>query len=114
MVLQRAPNDAVRDKANAVMYRIGSSLLKQTRASQIDDKEDKSGRRKDILSLLARANAMETEAQQITDDDILSRAYKPVLNQCILLNMLSEIPTFLIAGHESSRCIPPFFFEFNS
>jgi cytochrome P450 len=101
MGFQPAQNDAVRDKANAVMYRIGSGLLKQIRASQTD----KSARRKDILSLLTRANAMETKAHQITDEEIMSRAYKPALNRCILLNMLSEIPTFLIAGHETTRCM---------
>jgi cytochrome P450 len=87
------------------MHRIGSDLVEQTRASQAKDKEGKLARRKDILSLLTRANTMETEAQQITDEDMIARAYRPALNRCILLNMLSEIPTFLIAGHETTRCM---------
>jgi hypothetical protein len=54
---------------------------------------------------------METEAQQITDEEIMSRAYKPALNRRILLNMLSEIPTFLVAGHETTRCVLLSFFS---
>ena len=74
---QPAPNDAARNMANSVMKRIGTSLVKETKASLVNDKAAK---RKDILSLLARANTMETDAQQITDEDIMSRAYKPILN----------------------------------
>jgi hypothetical protein len=81
MGLQPAPNDAVRDKANAVMNRIGTGLLKQTKASLADDKANsKSSRRKDILSLLARANAMEEEAQRITDQDMMARGYRLILD----------------------------------
>ena len=84
MGLQPAPNDAVRDKATAVMNRIGTGLLKQTKASLADDKANsKSSRRKDILSLLARANAMEEEAHRITDEDIMARAYRLILDWCI-------------------------------
>ncbi|KAF8802404.1 cytochrome P450 [Phlegmacium glaucopus] len=82
-----APNDAERKKASSVMGRIGSDLLKQSKASHEDDKRNKSSGRKDILSLLVQANAMQDlpEAQRMSDEDVLAR-----------------IPTFLIAGHETT------------
>ena len=71
--LQPAPNDAVSQKASAVMNRIGTELLKQS-------KGDKLSKSKDILSVLARANTMEEEAHQMKDEDVISRAYKPILD----------------------------------
>ena len=71
--LQPAPNDAVRSKAAAVMRRIGTGLLKQT-------KGDKSQDRKNVLSVLIRANTMEEKAHQMKDEDVLSRAYKFILD----------------------------------
>ena len=74
--LQPAPNDAVRRKAAAVLNRIGTGLLQQSKAN-------KSSHRKDILSVLAQANSMEQEAHQMKDEDVMSRAYKPILDWCI-------------------------------
>ena len=55
------------------MDRIGTGLLKQS-------KSDKSTSltRKDILSVLVQANSMEDQAHQMSEKDVLSRAYKPV------------------------------------
>ena len=80
--LQRAPNDDARDKANAVMRRIGMGLLKQI-------KSDKSSTRKDILSVLAQANTMEEKAHQMSDGDVLSRVYKLILEWCLYLHPLT-------------------------
>ena len=66
--LQPAPNDAVSVRAKAVMNGIGTKLLKQS-------KGDKSSHRKDVLSVLAQVNTMEEEAHQMTDEDVMSRAY---------------------------------------
>ena len=66
--LQPAPNDDARRKAKAALNRIGTGLLKQS-------KGDGSSARKDILSVLAQANTMEEKAHQMSDSDILSRAY---------------------------------------
>ena len=60
--LQPAPNDDVRHKAAAVMNRIGTGLLKQS-------KGDKSSHRKDILSVLAHANTMLEETHQMKDEE---------------------------------------------
>ena len=74
--LQPAPNDTVRKKAAAVMKRIGTGLLKQSRG-------DKSSQRRDILSVLAQANTMEDKAHQMKDEDVMSRVYKLILDWCI-------------------------------
>ena len=55
------------------MRRIGTGLLKQT-------KGDKSPDRKNVLSVLIRANTMEEKAHQMKDEDVLSRAYKFILD----------------------------------
>ena len=57
------------------MTRIGTGLLKETRASQEDSK---SSIRKDVLSLLVQANTMQgiPKAQRMKDEDIIARAYK--------------------------------------
>ena len=72
---QPAPNDAVWEKAVAVMNRIGARLLKES-------KGDKSSHRKDILSVLAQVNTMEEKANQMKDEDVMSREYKPILHWC--------------------------------
>ena len=65
------------------MNRIGTGLLKQS-------KVDKSSHRKDILSLLAQANSMEDEAHQMSDEDVMSRAYIPILDWYIYLYTLRD------------------------
>ena len=54
------------------MNRIGTGLLQQ---SKVD-----SFQRKDVLSILAQANSMEEKAHQMNDEDVKSRAYKPILD----------------------------------
>ena len=78
------------------MNRIGTGLLKQSK--------DKSSHRKDVLSVLAQVNTMEEKAHQMKDEDVLSRAYN-TLWTAVFTHILSEIPTFIIAGHETTRYI---------
>ena len=78
------------------MNRIGTGLLEQS-------KDVKSFQRKDVLSILAQVNSMEEKAHQMKDEDVMSRAYKPILDWYIYSYTLSEIPTFVIAGHETTR-----------
>ena len=54
------------------MNRIGTDLLKQSKASHEDKK---SSGRKDILSLLVQANTMEDLHGRMTDEDVLDRVY---------------------------------------
>lgn len=62
------------------MKRIGSDLLKQSRASY---EGNKSSGRKDILSLLVQANTLEDLPGRMTDEDVLDRAYEFNLDQTI-------------------------------
>jgi hypothetical protein len=80
------------------MNRIGTELLKQS-------KGDKSSYRKDVLSVLVQANSMEEKAHQMKDEDVVSRAYEPILNWCIYSGIIftAEIATFIAAGHETTR-----------
>ena len=79
------------------MDRIGTGLLKQS-------KSDKSSTRKDILSVLAQANSMEEKGHQMSEGDVLARAYKNHFGLVhIFIYSHSEIPTFIIAGHETTR-----------
>ena len=83
------------------MTRIGTGLLKETRASGEDSK---SSIKKDILSLLVRANTKCRPEARMKDGDIIARAYKLVLNLCVcvcLFNMSCRDPTLLIAGYET-------------
>ena len=76
MGLQSAPIDTETEKANAVMIRIGADLLNEAK----DDYESgKSSSRKDILSLLVRANDL-PEALRLKDENVVARAYKPILS----------------------------------
>ena len=81
--LQPEPKDDARCKASAVMNRIGKELLKQS-------KNEKSSTRKDILSVLAQANSMEEKAHQMSEEDVLSRSYKFILDWCIYLYTLTR------------------------
>ena len=84
------------------MKRIGTDLLKKS-------KDNKSSGRKDILSVLIQANTMEDLSGQMSDEDVLDRVYKLILDQSIYLTLLTEIPTFIIAGHETTRYTHLFF-----
>jgi hypothetical protein len=79
------------------MNRIGTGLLKEGSSG------DKSSHRKDILSVLAHANTMEEKVHQMNDEDVMSRACKLISDWVCFTHILSEIPTFIIAGHETTR-----------
>ena len=86
--------------ATSVMHRIGTGLLKES-------KGNKSSHRKDILSVLAQANTVDAKAHQMKDEDVMSRAYKFIFGLVLFTHILSEIPTFIIAGHETTRYTCP-------
>ena len=65
------------------MDRIGTGLLKQS-------KSDKSSTRKDILSVLAQANSMEEKGHQMSEGDVLARAYNIILDRCMYLYTLIQ------------------------
>ncbi|PFH52487.1 hypothetical protein AMATHDRAFT_74271 [Amanita thiersii Skay4041] len=81
---------ALRFLASQTMTRIGNQLIKDTKASIMakgEPVERKTWRRRDLLSLLLRAN-MATDlpdSQRMSDEDVLA-----------------QVPTFLVAGHETT------------
>ncbi|PPQ73604.1 hypothetical protein CVT24_008062 [Panaeolus cyanescens] len=84
------PGDAEAKIAFRNMFRISAELLRDTRArlqAESFDSASKGWRSRDMLSLLVRANAMPgiPEDQRLSDNDVLS-----------------QIPTFIIAGHETT------------
>jgi len=93
------------------MARIGTQLLRDSKAAMVADEEagdkfEKSAfKRRDLLSLLLRAN-MSTDlppSQRMTDDDVLARKYLRLRFQSLTwTNIISEVPTFLVAGHETT------------
>ncbi|KAF5350051.1 hypothetical protein D9756_009191 [Leucocoprinus leucothites] len=78
-----------RREARDTMDRIGSQLLKESKAAlqEVDGEKNDRFRRRDLLSLLLKAN-MSTEIpdhQRMSDEDVLA-----------------QVPTFLVAGHETT------------
>ena len=99
--LQPEPNEAVRIKAAAVMNRIGTGLLKQS-------KGNKTSHRKDILSLLAQANTMEEKAYQMKDEDVMSRAYKFILDwYCLLIHSQRSLLSSLLVMKQRGTYVHP-------
>ena len=90
------------------MSRIGADLLKQSKTFQ-DDKSGKSPSHRDILSLLIQANTMQDlpESQRMNDEDVVARTHELTLDWCIYSIYSAEIPTLLIAGHETTRHTHP-------
>lgn len=84
-----APGDAATEKARRTMCQIGSNLLADSKAAieQNKNTDRSSGKSKDLLSLLVRANTSTELAdnQRMSDEDVLA-----------------QVPTFLVAGHETT------------
>lgn len=80
----RTEQDAKAAEARKTMSRIGTQLLRESKASIHEKSEWKT---RDLLSLLVKSN-MDTdipEHQRMTDQDVLA-----------------QVPTFLVAGHETT------------
>ena len=86
------------------MQRVGQQLLNESKTALLGTGEKGDNwRARDLLSLLIRANMGSDldDSQRMTDFDVLSRMpfqISRVSNQCF-----SEIATFLVAGHETTR-----------
>lgn len=77
---------AIRE-ARATMDRIGKDLLNNAKRELLSEKSNESSGKagKDLLTLLVKSNMNEKEGQQMSDEDVVA-----------------QVPTFLIAGHETS------------
>ncbi|TFK61485.1 cytochrome P450 [Pluteus cervinus] len=73
-------------KAQATMARVGNQLLREIKARGVDP-EQAAKKRRDVLSLLVQANMSKEipESQRMSDEDVLA-----------------QLPTFIIAGHETT------------
>ena len=106
---QPEAGDAEAKKASSTMSRIGRELLSNSKAAVLQNEslEKDTWKTRDLLSLLVRANVATdlTESQRMLDEDVLARAYYhsdiPILG--ITLIWATEIPTFIVAGHETTR-----------
>ncbi|KAJ7851014.1 cytochrome P450 [Mycena olivaceomarginata] len=79
--------DKVIDNSHAVMRRIGLGLLRDSRQKIAEGHSADSAGSRDLLSLLVRANMSKDipESQRLSEEDVLA-----------------QVPTFLVAGHETT------------
>ncbi|KAJ6533380.1 cytochrome P450 [Mycena vulgaris] len=87
--LRRIPTkeDKLSAEAQATMMRIGRKLLADSKRDIAESGTFETGRARDLLSLLVRANT----SKEIPVDQRLSDA-----------DVLAQVPTFLVAGHETT------------
>lgn len=100
------------DAAMRTMRRVGSELVQEHKKLFLDEKGpgvSDDWQRKDLLSALVKANLDPSipESQRMNDEDVLSRELSLTCRlsgtKLLKFRCLLEIPTFLIAGHETSR-----------
>jgi cytochrome P450 len=93
------------------MSRIANELLTDSKAMATGTGEKRGGR--DLLSLLVRAN-METElppTQRMSDQDVLARTWPSCYHSVPKVDhlaLITEVPTFFVAGHETTRLLTCF------
>ncbi|KAF7341221.1 hypothetical protein MVEN_01857500 [Mycena venus] len=85
--LLRTKVDTVIEHAQGDMRRIGQQLLRESRQGACGGESADSGRSRDLLSLLVRANMAKDipENQRLSDEEVLA-----------------QVPTFFVAGHETT------------
>ncbi|KAL0070419.1 hypothetical protein AAF712_002250 [Marasmius tenuissimus] len=71
--------------ARRTMHRIGEQLLGDSKRALAADQNEKTVAGRDLLTLLVKSNMNEKQGQQMSDDDVLA-----------------QVPTFMIAGHETT------------
>ncbi|KAJ6533502.1 cytochrome P450 [Mycena capillaripes] len=78
---------AIARKSQGVMDRIGSAILQDSKDELAGSGTFETGRGRDLLSLLVRANTVKdiSENQRLSDEEVLA-----------------QVPTFLVAGHETT------------
>ncbi len=90
------------------MNKIGRQLMQESKADITGLKM--SWTKRDLLSLLLRANVSPdlSPNQRMSDTDVLSReSYHLPTNLSVGLTfyVVLEIPTFMVAGHETTRYV---------
>ncbi|KAF8147753.1 cytochrome P450 [Mycena galopus ATCC 62051] len=81
--------DTTMKASQATMIRIGRKLIEESRKEMAESGTFEKSRARDLLSLLVRANTSKDipANQRLSDEDVLA-----------------QVPTFLVAGHESEPC----------
>ncbi|KAJ6549356.1 cytochrome P450 [Mycena sp. CBHHK59/15] len=89
--------------SQATMMRIGRQLLADSKRDITENGTFETGRARDLLSLLVRANTSKDipASQWLSDDDVLARE-PPSTAHYPALKILKEVPTFLVARHETT------------
>ncbi|KAJ7724775.1 hypothetical protein B0H16DRAFT_1472184 [Mycena metata] len=93
--------------ARETMDRIGLQLLQDAKAQTLSGEKDYDWR--DLLSLLVKSNmSQKIPERQRLSDAVVFRPYVfvPVLTtyHAVLLTACAELPTFFVAGHETTCC----------
>lgn len=102
-LIQPGDADSAGKKAADTLHRIATGLLERSKAAIGDDKTSLKSR--DILTLLVRANELDDlpESQRLTDEEVIARGcFVRFSLLFIFLISTTEIPTFLVAGHETT------------
>ncbi|KAJ6622026.1 cytochrome P450 [Mycena sp. CBHHK59/15] len=88
-IFRRIPTgtDKIAQASQATMMRIGRQLLADSKRDIAENGTFETGRARDLLSLLVRANTSKEipASQRLSDEDVLA-----------------QVPTFLVAGHETT------------
>ena len=113
---QPTARSRVLDRALGVVQRIGSKLIQDKKAAVLAElssdgagvveKHDVQGH--DLLSLLIKSNIASDmpASMRLSDSEILSRKCLPPTRLQSSTEFVDlEVPTFLIAGHETSRWV---------
>ncbi|KAJ7485931.1 cytochrome P450 [Mycena latifolia] len=81
------PIDKIARQSHATMRRIGQQLLADSKRDIAENGTFETGRARDLLNLLVRANTSKEipASQRLSDEDVLA-----------------QVPTFLVAGHETT------------
>ncbi|KAJ6547875.1 cytochrome P450 [Mycena sp. CBHHK59/15] len=102
-IIGLAGTDKIAQASQATMMRIGRQLLADSKRDIAENGTFETGGARDLLSLLVRANTSKDipASQWLSDDDVLARE-PPSTAHYPALKILKEVPTFLVAGHETT------------
>jgi cytochrome P450 len=86
------------------IQRIGREILTESKAYLAATGEKSSWGARDLLSLLLKSNTSTEIAgeERMSDEDVIARTLNSSSSSAYMLNLLSEIPTFLLAGFETT------------
>jgi cytochrome P450 len=87
------------------MFSIGHQILARSKAAIRADGEKDFGAKRDLLSILLKANMSGDVPtnQRLNDEELVSRRRNIARSHIEISDVLTEIPTFLVGGHETTR-----------